>query len=37
VGRASAWFRQPRIRRRLEAVSGSVLIGLGLKVALTSP
>jgi LysE type translocator. len=25
VGRAGAWFRQPVIRRRLEAVSGAVL------------
>ena len=36
VGRASAWFRRPRVRRRLEAVSGTVLIGLGLRVAATS-
>ena len=36
VGRASAWFRQPRIRRRLEAVSGTVLVGLGVRVAVTS-
>ena len=33
VGRAGAWFRQPRIRSRLEAVSGTVLVGLGLRVA----
>ena len=36
VGRASGWFRRPRIRRRLEAVSGTVLVGLGLRVAVTS-
>lgn len=35
VGRASTWFRRPAVRRRLEAVSGSVLIALGLRVALT--
>jgi threonine/homoserine/homoserine lactone efflux protein len=33
VARAGAWFRRPRIRRRLEAVSGTVLVGLGLRVA----
>jgi threonine/homoserine/homoserine lactone efflux protein len=33
VARAGTWFRRPRIRRRLEAVSGTVLIGLGLRVA----
>ncbi|MEU8379429.1 LysE family translocator [Streptosporangium sp. NPDC048865] len=33
VGRAGAWFRRPVIRRRLEAVSGTVLIALGLRVA----
>ena len=36
VARAGAWFRRPRIRRRLEAVSGTVLVGLGLRVAVTS-
>ena len=36
VARAGAWFRRPRIRRRLDAVSGTVLVGLGLRVALTS-
>jgi threonine/homoserine/homoserine lactone efflux protein len=36
VGRASMWFRQPRIRRRLDAASGTVLIGLGVRVAATS-
>jgi threonine/homoserine/homoserine lactone efflux protein len=37
VARAGAWFRRPRIRRRLEAVSGTVLVGLGLRVAASSP
>jgi len=36
VGRASAWFRRPRIRRRLELASGTVLVGLGLRMAVTS-
>ena len=33
VARAGAWFRRPRIRRRLDAVSGTVLVGLGVRVA----
>jgi threonine/homoserine/homoserine lactone efflux protein len=33
VARAGAWFRRPRIRSRLETVSGTVLVGLGLRVA----
>ena len=33
VARAGAWFRGPRIRARLEAVSGTVLVALGLRVA----
>ena len=36
VGRASVWFRRPRVRRRLELASGTVLVGLGLRVAATS-
>lgn len=36
VGRAGAWFRRPAIRRRLEAVSGTVLITLGLRMAVES-
>ncbi len=36
VARAGSWFRRPRIRRRLEAISGTVLIGLGLRVAVSS-
>jgi threonine/homoserine/homoserine lactone efflux protein len=33
VARAGTWFRRPPIRRRLEAVSGTVLVALGLRVA----
>lgn len=36
VGRAGAWFRRPAIRRRLDAVSGTVLIALGLRLAAES-
>ncbi|MFI7539148.1 LysE family translocator [Streptosporangium sp. NPDC049376] len=36
VGRAGAWFRRPAIRRRLEAVSGTVLVALGLRMAVES-
>jgi threonine/homoserine/homoserine lactone efflux protein len=36
VGRASGWFRRPRVRRRLEAVSGTVLVGLGVRVAVSA-
>ncbi|MBB4914833.1 LysE family translocator [Streptosporangium saharense] len=36
VGRAGAWFRRPAIRRRLEAISGTVLITLGLRMAVES-
>ena len=35
VARAGAWFRRPRIRRRLDAISGTVLVGLGLRVAVS--
>jgi threonine/homoserine/homoserine lactone efflux protein len=37
VARAGSWFRRPQIRRRLEVVSGTVLIGLGARVAASSP
>lgn len=33
VARAGGWLRRPVIRRRVEAVSGTVLVGLGLRVA----
>jgi threonine/homoserine/homoserine lactone efflux protein len=36
VARAGAWFRRSAVRRRLEAISGTVLIGLGLRVAASS-
>jgi threonine/homoserine/homoserine lactone efflux protein len=36
VARAGGWFRRPAIRRRLDMVSGSVLIGLGVRVAVSS-
>ena len=36
VARAGAWFRRPRIRARVEAISGTVLVGLGLRVATTA-
>ncbi|MFD2093734.1 LysE family translocator [Blastococcus deserti] len=35
VARAGAWFRRPRIRTWLEAVSGTVLVALGLRVAVS--
>ena len=35
VARAGSWFRRPRIRARLEAISGTVLVGLGLRVAVS--
>jgi threonine/homoserine/homoserine lactone efflux protein len=34
AARADAWFR-PRIRGRLEAVGGTVLVALGLRVAVS--
>jgi threonine/homoserine/homoserine lactone efflux protein len=36
VARAGAWFRRSTVRRRLEAASGTVLVGLGLRVAVSS-
>lgn len=36
VGRASGWFRQARIRRRLDAISGTVLVALGVRMATES-
>jgi threonine/homoserine/homoserine lactone efflux protein len=36
VGSAGAWFRRPRVRRSLDAVSGTVLVGLGLRLAVAS-
>ncbi len=37
VGAAGAFFRRSEIRRRVEAVTGTVLVGLGLRVAVSSP
>ena len=36
VARAGAWFRRPRIRRRFEVASGTVLVGLGVRVAMSA-
>jgi threonine/homoserine/homoserine lactone efflux protein len=36
VSRAGAWFGRSAVRRRLETVTGSVLVALGLRVALAS-
>jgi threonine/homoserine/homoserine lactone efflux protein len=36
VGRAGAWFRRPAVRRRLDAISGTVLVTLGLRMATES-
>lgn len=36
VGRARLWFTRARVRRRLDALCGSVLVGLGLRVATES-
>lgn len=36
VARAGGWLRTPRIRRRLETASGTVLVALGLRVAVSS-
>ena len=36
VARAGPWFQRPRVRRRVEAASGTVLVGLGLRVAASS-
>jgi threonine/homoserine/homoserine lactone efflux protein len=33
VARAGAWFRRPGIRRRFEALSGTVLVALGVRLA----
>jgi len=36
VGRARTWFAAARVRRRLDALCGAVLVGLGLRVAAES-
>jgi threonine/homoserine/homoserine lactone efflux protein len=35
-GRAGRFFRRSRVRRRLDAVAGTVLVALGVRVALSS-
>jgi threonine/homoserine/homoserine lactone efflux protein len=36
VARAGSWFRRRRVRQWLETVSGTVLVGLGIRVAASS-
>jgi len=36
VGQARGWFARPAVRRRLEALSGAVLVALGVRVAASS-
>jgi threonine/homoserine/homoserine lactone efflux protein len=36
IGRARQWFSRVRVRRRLDALCGTVLIGLGIRVAAQS-
>jgi threonine/homoserine/homoserine lactone efflux protein len=36
AGRAGAAFRSSRVRRRIDAVMGTVLVGLGRRVAFSS-
>jgi threonine/homoserine/homoserine lactone efflux protein len=36
VGRVRTWFARARVRRRLDALCGAVLVGLGLRVATES-
>lgn len=36
VGSASAWFSRTSVRRRLDYISGTVLIALGVRVAFAS-
>ena len=33
VGRAGGWFRRSAVRRRLDAISGTVLVALGVRMA----
>jgi threonine/homoserine/homoserine lactone efflux protein len=37
IGRARVWFARRRVRRTLDALCGTVLVGLGLRVATESP
>ena len=36
AGRVSTWMSAPRIRRRLDAVTGAVLVGFGVRLAVES-
>ncbi|WP_431919037.1 LysE family translocator [Amycolatopsis tucumanensis] len=36
VGRAGGWFRRSAVRRRLDAISGTVLVALGVRMAAES-
>ena len=36
VGRARGWFSRSRVRRRLDAISGTVLVTLGVRMAVES-
>ena len=36
VGRAGAFFRRSQVRRRLDAIAGTVLVALGIRVAVGS-
>jgi threonine/homoserine/homoserine lactone efflux protein len=36
VGRAGAFFRRSKVRRRLDAIAGTVLVTLGVRVAVSS-
>ena len=33
VGRSSAWLRRPRVQRRLEQISGVILVGFAVRLA----
>jgi threonine/homoserine/homoserine lactone efflux protein len=33
IGRGSSWLRQPRVQRRLDRITGVVLIGFGVRLA----
>jgi threonine/homoserine/homoserine lactone efflux protein len=36
AGRVTGWMRTPRVRRRFELVTGTVLIGFGIRLAIES-
>jgi threonine/homoserine/homoserine lactone efflux protein len=36
IGRVRGWFARARVRRRLDALCGAVLVTLGLRVATES-